>query len=782
MIARLVRQIRLPWAPLIIAPLLLWIIPLASGEALFWGTPALQFVPWQVTAWAQFRQGIIPLWNPLNGMGTPLLANYQLAWFYPPTWLVWPFAEWGGAPWVAWADTLLVMLHTIWAGIGMAMLLRRLGVDPLGQTIAGLAFSLSGYFVARAGFFSMIWAGAWLPWVIYSASAIAAPGKVIQNTSTRLIPYSLILTLTMQLLAGHAQFTWYTILLAAAWLLVGGWQKSGWRGSLVALARLAVAGIIAAVLSAIQLLPTAEYLLLSQRSTAYNAEMAFTYSFWPWRLLTLLAPNFFGSPAQGDYWGYASYWEDAVYIGIVPLFLAFSSLLRRKRPEQESIPTVLKWFLWIVALVGFIFALGNNTPIYLWLYHHITTFDMFQAPARWMLWVVFALCVLAGLGAHQWRRLSGRQVKRLRRILVGLFAVVLGAVVAWIFIPQIEPTFIKSTALAGLWALGAGVLLLVMGRMRRSAWELALITWVSLDLLVAGCSFNPTTSIRFYASDAKHPPVTASYVTGNRSYLDPDLEYLLKFSRFLRFGDFRPIEDWSHMRQAGLPNLNLLDGTSSANNFDPLVSARYSRWMAALSDADGLSRSQALANMGVTSETYYDTHSQSGLSQLRIPEAARIYWRTCLASASEEEAAWNLVWQQLSDPSPDCVVVEGVEGHSPPSQKAQVIPAQMAILSESPTSLLISVNSPENGWLVLADLWYPYWHVYVDDQPAQLWRADYLFRGVSVPSGSHTVRFVYRPLMFYIGAAISLAGWLALSAIAIIKLRRHSPDKPVMEK
>ncbi len=204
MIARLVRQIRLPWAPLIIAPLLLWIIPLASGEALFWGTPALQFVPWQVTAWAQFRQGIIPLWNPLNGMGTPLLANYQLAWFYPPTWLVWPFAEWGGAPWVAWADTLLVMLHTIWAGIGMAMLLRRLGVDPLGQTIAGLAFSLSGYFVARAGFFSMIWAGAWLPWVIYSASAIAAPGKVIQNTSTRLIPYSLILTLTMQLLAGHA--------------------------------------------------------------------------------------------------------------------------------------------------------------------------------------------------------------------------------------------------------------------------------------------------------------------------------------------------------------------------------------------------------------------------------------------------------------------------------------------------------------------------------------------------------------------------------------------------
>ena len=128
------------------------------------------------------------------------------------------------------------------------------------------------------------------------------------------------------------------------------------------------------------------------------------------------------------------------------------------------------------------------------------------------------------------------------------------------------------------------------------------------------------------------------------------------------------------------------------------------------------------------------------------------------------------------------MVVEGIEGHSLPSQEDQTIPVQMSILSESPTSLSISVNSPENGWLVLADLWYPYWRVYVDDQPAQLWRADYLFRGVSVPSGPHTVRFVYRPLMFYIGAAISLAGWLVLAAIAIIQLRRHSPDKSVMEK
>jgi hypothetical protein len=57
---------------------------LLLGEVLFWGLPSLQFYPWREFAMSEFAQGRFPLWNPYNGAGAPLLANYQSALLYPP--------------------------------------------------------------------------------------------------------------------------------------------------------------------------------------------------------------------------------------------------------------------------------------------------------------------------------------------------------------------------------------------------------------------------------------------------------------------------------------------------------------------------------------------------------------------------------------------------------------------------------------------------------------------------------------------------------------------------
>lgn len=280
---------------LLLAPLILFLPGLVRGEALYWGTPALQFIPWRAHAWELLRQGILPLWNDLSGMGAPLLANYQLALFYPPAWLLFLFAALGGVPWMAWAHTLLVVAHLGWAGIGTARLLRSAGVSELGQTLGGLAFALSAALVARAGFFNMIWTAAWLPWVLLYADQIALLFTADDKADSRLSP-GLIISLGMMLLAGHAQWSWYTILLTAAWVGLGGWRQNHWRGWMRAWGILAAGGVVAAAISAIQLLPTAEYLLQSQRASAVDYTVAMSYSFWPWRLLGLLAPDLFGNP------------------------------------------------------------------------------------------------------------------------------------------------------------------------------------------------------------------------------------------------------------------------------------------------------------------------------------------------------------------------------------------------------------------------------------------------------------------------------------------------------
>src|ERR1043165_2426990 len=44
----------------------------------------LQFYPWRDLVFKAWGAGKLPLWNPYEMAGTPLLANSQSAGFYPP--------------------------------------------------------------------------------------------------------------------------------------------------------------------------------------------------------------------------------------------------------------------------------------------------------------------------------------------------------------------------------------------------------------------------------------------------------------------------------------------------------------------------------------------------------------------------------------------------------------------------------------------------------------------------------------------------------------------------
>ena len=132
----------------------------------------------------------------------------------------------------------------------------------------------------------------------------------------------------MQWLAGHAQTAWYTLLFLGVWVLWRGSAFSSWPRFKAAVAGLALAGLTGFALSAIQLLPTLQYLLNSSRSASLNEAYALTYSFWPWRLTGLIVPDLFGNPARSGYWGYANYYEDAIYIGLLPFLLAIHAVRR----------------------------------------------------------------------------------------------------------------------------------------------------------------------------------------------------------------------------------------------------------------------------------------------------------------------------------------------------------------------------------------------------------------------------------------------------------------------
>jgi hypothetical protein len=62
------------------------------------------------------------------------------------------------------------------------------------------------------------------------------------------------------------------------------------------------------------------------------------------------------------------------------------------------------------------------------------------------------------------------------------------------------------------------------------------------------------------------------------------------------------------------------------------------------------------------------------------------------------------------------------------------------------TEVQVAVDTPRAGFLVLNDVWHPWWFGTVDGKPADIFRANVLFRAIEVPAGRHVVRFEFKPV------------------------------------
>jgi hypothetical protein len=802
----LISVFHLPYLPLWLAPLVLISPVLFTGKALFWGTPYLQFVPWRALAVQILQSGQLPLWNPFNGMGTPLLANYQSGLLYPPNWFLLALQGIGGTAAQAWGQAVVIVFHWILASVGMALLVRRMGVNQLGQAVSGLAFGMSAYLVTRAFFLSMNATLAWLPWVVLLSCRIASPLLPDDQARTyrlfgRVVPLGVVIGL--MLLAGHAQTSWYSLILAVLWVVVWSLRKGGWGGLLRSLGEFIFAVVLGAGLAAAQLLPTAEFLLQSQRASAVDYQLAMNYSFWPWHLLTLLAPGMFGTPVSGDYWYAAYYWEDAIYIGILPLLLgllgALQIIIKRKATNYQSIPK--DYLNLVVLLLGMLpiillLAFGRNTPIFPALYRYIPTFNMFQAPARWMIWVVFALALLAGLGVQVWKRPEGKALYWARLATAGAAAVLIGSGAAWALMGEITPTFIRATALAGLFGFAVGVLNLskpvqTSQPWLKLSWPWAVVLFVAFDLIIVNWGMNPGIRTDFYREPATGLSKVSQILNGQRLYVPRVSEDVLKYDRFFQVKTFTPTRSWEELKGYLLANANILAGISSVNNYDPLVSGRYARWMEQLEQVGPDMRSAMLKWMDVGAVERPDDKLVAGVSIEPFQGLARLHWSSCAVSANNEGDAWRLFSQMNSfsqgeDSLRDGVplVVEGVTILKPTSCKMSGV-AKIDIIDENTQQLNLQITADQGGWLVQADTWYPGWRAVLDGKPVPIRVANTLFRAIEIPSGTHTLVIEYRPRSFAAGAGISLltvVGMLAWFVIERKKVGEYQTRGPQMIK
>jgi uncharacterized membrane protein YfhO len=85
----------------------------------------------------------------------------------------------------------------------------------------------------------------------------------------------------------------------------------------------------------------------------------------------------------------------------------------------------------------------------------------------------------------------------------------------------------------------------------------------------------------------------------------------------------------------------------------------------------------------------------------------------------------------------------------------------------------IDVTASTDTFLVVSDVYYPGWKAYVDGMETRIYQTDLLLRGIPLSPGSHRVRFAYRPMALYLGAALTACGLALFATVVVLSLRRR---------
>ena len=377
---------------------------------LFWGKggrvlSALQtdfsdyFLPMSNFGFSQMWKGIIPLWSPYTFSGQPFVANFESALFYPPNWihLFIPSSI---------AFNFLAVFHVFLAGFGFYLWARSWKLDYPAAWVSSVAFMLGGAFLPRlyAGQISNFYSSCWAPFIFWSLERMRSEFSLGVWMAT-------VFGISMQILAGHPQYAFYTLMTLVIYIAFG---PGGVAGKLKMLGRLFTAYLAALGLDSIQVLTGLGALTHCRRSIPLSTKAAAYNSLSPVYLLTLGMQYVFGrdfsSPSPWPlipYWG-EDFWENNLFLGGAACWLAFFALFIRTRKSLQPFG--------LTALAVALLSLGSYFPLYPFLLKFIPFFDRFRGTNKFGFLVVMMMALLCGMGLDELLR----SIKPRRRDLVGI--------------------------------------------------------------------------------------------------------------------------------------------------------------------------------------------------------------------------------------------------------------------------------------------------------------------------------------------------------------------------
>lgn len=283
---------------------------------------------WQRSFYAnQVKAGEIPVWNPYLMSGIPYIAVLQSAVFYPLNllFLILPIKT---------AMNYTLIFHFSLSFLTMYLLAKRLGLSKTASAIASVVYGLSAFQVLHlyAGHLPFVTETCWTP-LIFLFFFLAIERK----KSKFCVLASLVLTIQFLSGHPQINYlTWLALFLYFLYSLFYQLihQKDYFQLTFLVLIMCLIIMLFLG-LSAIQLLPTYELFKFSIRRNPLSYQYFVDQSMPIKNLILLFVPSFFGDDVSTPYWGEENYWEVTIYLGILPAILILVSLLDKRNRQDK---------------------------------------------------------------------------------------------------------------------------------------------------------------------------------------------------------------------------------------------------------------------------------------------------------------------------------------------------------------------------------------------------------------------------------------------------------------
>jgi hypothetical protein len=744
------------WAFVYVALIIAWAIvawPWLSGRVTIPWDAKAHFLPQLQFLADSFAKGESPFWTPFVFSGHPQIADPQSLIFSPPFVLM---AYFDPTP-TAWAADATLFAMLLVSACAMVLWLSDKGWHPAAALLSALSFVFGAAMAWRVQHVGQVMSLAYLPIVLLCLDRALVRQSVGYAIAAGVVAAFLVL--------GRDQ-----VALLSIYFLIGSvvahWLQNSDRTAAVrsSIKPLAIASVSGLAIIAIPIVLTILVAADSNRPVI-DLEGAGRGSLHPAHGFTLFAPDVFhASGAMGEYWGPpSSRWGDTglflaqnmgqLYLGALPALLLIWGLASGTLWQREA-----RVFSIALVLASF-YALGWYTPIFSLMHAVVPGVDLYRRPADSVFVIGFLASVLAGYTLQNISEQPMFQQKPSMRAVALTFIIVNCAFAIMIALAvqhEMTATVWQGIGIpAALFAMAA-VVLLALPRLiqEKSVMATALVAiFLTADLAWSNGPGNATAL----------PPETYAE-------LDPasQNETIAFLKQKVSEGRSDTRRDRIELVGFGFhwPNASLTHGLENTLGYNPLRLGHYARATGAgdhvgLPDQKNFSalfpsyRSPLADLLGLryiaSSVPIGNIDKALGANDLQLIARTKdgyVYENTrALPRVMFATQSLQANFDTLMDTGqwPEVDFNTQVVLQTPPDTQ-QRAPGRVRITTYNNTSVTIDVDSPDGGWVVLNDIWQPWWFASLDGADTPLLRANAVFRAVAVPPGQHRVTFAFEPV------------------------------------